>query len=124
MRVKNLQILKLDSWTQKRIPLFPLRHKKKWNIDLYALPDFKPENGKKPATNTNEREPQITNAKREAQREIQIEFNSICRINFPVFGSFVILFSGLLVQIPRAKVALVWYKHDTVMNLQSAQTFS
>ena len=31
--------------------------------------------------------------------------------NFPVFVSFVILFPGFLVQIPRVKVALVWYKH-------------
>ena len=31
------------------------------------------------------RKPQTTNAKREAHREIQIEFNSICQMNFPVF---------------------------------------
>ena len=58
-------------------------------------------------TSTNEREPQITNAKREAHPEIQIEFNSICPIHFFVFGPVVILFPGFLVQISRAKVALV-----------------
>ena len=62
--------------------------------------------GRNKRNNTNEREPQITNAKREAHPEIQIEFNSICPINFPVFSSVVISFPGFLVQIPRAKVAL------------------
>ena len=47
------------------------------------------------------------NHKREAHLEIELEFNSIRPINFPVFGSVVILFPGFLVQIPRAKVVLV-----------------
>ena len=32
-----------------------------------------------------------------------------------MFVSFAILFPGFLVQIPRAKVALVWYKHPCVI---------
>ena len=47
------------------------------------------------------------NHKREAHQEIQIEFNSICPINFPVFVSVLILFPGSPVQIPRVKVVLV-----------------
>ena len=69
--------------------------------------------GRNKRNKTNEREPQITNAKREAHPEIQIEFNSICPINFPVFSSPVILFRGFLVLIPRAKVAL-YDRHTTL----------
>ena len=70
------------------------------------------------------------NAKRDAQPEIQIEFNSIYRINFPVFVSVVILFPGFHMKIPRVKVALVWCTHACMIYtrhcnaLQSAQTVS